>query len=65
MDTVKIPNEREAEMKTITIDWLEKENACEDAVQWAASRLNDGRPLSECIAAMERADWLIWLLWHS
>jgi len=42
--------------KTITLDWLEKENACADAIEWASSRLNGGKPLAECVEAMERAD---------
>ena len=54
-----------AEHMNITVDWLKSENACGEAVMWTESWLNGSKPLAECINRMDRADWLIWLLWHS
>ena len=49
----------------ITVAWLKKEQACGEAVGWAESRLGEGLDLRLCIPEMDRADWLMWLLWHT
>lgn len=50
----------------ITIDWLEQEDACPDAINWARPFLGkDGKSLSGFLLLIERADWLLWLLWHT
>src|SRR3990167_357873 len=49
----------------ITIDWLTQEKACKDAVKWATPRLGSGKPLDECILLLDRADHLMWLLYHA
>src|SRR3990172_9417654 len=49
----------------VTKDWLKSKTACLDAYEWAESRLGDGLPLDECIDKMDRADWLLWLLFHA
>src|SRR3990167_11358451 len=49
----------------ITVDWLKRMGACDDAMVVARKRLNGGLPLAEVIKRLNRADWLIWLLYKS
>lgn len=50
----------------ITKEWVKAKGACGDAYKWAAPKLGEnGLSLAECIRGMNRADWLMWLLYHS
>lgn len=56
---------QQTKVETVTLEWLKEKKVCNDAVEYAASRLDGGKPVSECIEKLHRADWLLWLLWHS
>ena len=49
----------------ITIDRLKNKSACQEAIDWAVPYLGDGREVEDCLEEMDRANWLIWLLWHT
>lgn len=47
----------------ITRQWLEDNSPCADGGSWGTDFVGPmGRELEDCIPAMERPDWLIWLL---
>jgi len=50
----------------ITKDWLNKHDACEDAVTRFCEVYPAGKAaLNDVITRLERADWLLWLLEHT
>lgn len=49
----------------ITKNWLREHDACTDGYKWAAGVIGDGMSLSKMLPHFKRADWMLWILWHS
>jgi hypothetical protein len=49
----------------ITKKWLTDQDACSNGKAWAVSVIGKGMAVKTMLPKFNRADWMLWLLWHS